>query len=47
MEITDQKTKSENHHIIVDILIGVGTKFQLKLIILTFWTELAQKRYFP
>ena len=38
--------KIEHHHWILHIRISLGTKFQLKLIILTFWTKFAQKEYF-
>ena len=38
--------KSEHHHRILHIWISLGAKFQLKLIILSFWTKLTQKWYF-
>ena len=38
--------KSEHHYGILDIRISLGTKLQLKLNILTFWTKFAQKGYF-
>ena len=38
--------KSEHNHGILHIWISLGTKFQLKLIILSFWTKFTQKRYF-
>ena len=38
--------KSEHHHGILHIWISLGTKFQLKLIILSFWTKFTQERYF-
>ena len=38
--------KSEHHHGILHIWISLDTKFQLKLIILSFWTKFTQKRYF-
>ena len=38
--------KSEHHHWILLIRISLGTKFQLKLTILTFWTKFTQKGYF-
>ena len=38
--------KREHHHWIPHIQISLGTKFQLKLIILSFWTKFTQKRYF-
>ena len=38
--------KSKHHHEILHILITLGTKFQPKLIILSFWTKFTQKRYF-
>ena len=39
--------KSEHHHGILHIWISLGTKFQLKLTILTFWTKFTQKKIFP
>ena len=41
-----ENRKSEHHHGILHIWINLGIKFQLKLIILTFWTKLTQERYF-
>ena len=41
-----ENRKSEYHHGILHIWISLGTKFQLKLIILSFWTKFTQKRYF-
>ena len=41
-----ENRKSEHHHGILHIWISLGTKFQLKLIILSFWTKFTQKRYF-
>ena len=41
-----EKRKSEHHHGILHIWISLGTKFQLKLIILSFWIKFTQKRYF-
>ena len=38
--------KSEHHHGILHIWISLGTKFQLKLIILSFWTKFTPKSYF-
>ena len=38
--------KSEHQHGILHISISLGTKFQLKLIILSFWTKFTQERYF-
>ena len=38
--------KSEHRHGILHIWISLGTKFQLKLIILSFQTKFTQKRYF-
>ena len=38
--------KIEHHHWILLIQISLGTKFQLKLTILIFWTKFAQKGYF-
>ena len=35
--------KSEHHHSILNIRIGLGTRFQLKLTILIFWTNLPKK----
>ena len=44
---TSQKQKkSEHHHWILHIPIGLAIKFQLKLIILILWTKFAQKGYF-
>ena len=36
--------KSEHHHLILHIRIGLGTKFQLKLTILFFWTKFTKKK---
>ena len=41
-----ENRKSEHHHGNVHIGISQGTKFQPKLIILSFWTKLAQKKVF-
>ena len=41
-----QNRKKWYHHWILYIRISLGTKFQLKLTILIFWTKLAQKVYF-
>ena len=41
-----ENKKSEHHHGILHIRISLGTKFQLKLIISSFWTKFTQKRYF-
>ena len=41
-----ESRKSEYHHGIPHIWISLGTKFQLKLITLSFWTKFTQKRYF-
>ena len=41
-----ENTKSEHHHRILHIWISVSTKFQLKLIILSFWNKFTPKRYF-
>ena len=41
-----ENRKSKHHHGILHIWISLGTKFQLKLIILSFWTKFTQKRYF-
>ena len=38
--------KREHHHWIAHILISLGTKFQLKLTILVFWTKICPKRVF-
>ena len=38
--------KSEHHHPIQNICIGLSTKFQLKQNILIFWIEFAQKGHF-
>ena len=37
---------SEHHHWILHVRSSLGTKFQLKLTILIFWTKFAQKRCF-
>ena len=37
--------KSEHHHCILHIRISLGTKFQVKLTILIFWTKFEQKEY--
>ena len=39
--------KSEHHRWILHIQISLGTKFQLKLIILIFWSKFPQKKVFP
>ena len=41
-----ENRKSEHHHGILHIWISLDTKFQLKLIILSFWNKFTQKRYF-
>ena len=41
-----ENRKNEHHHKILHIFISLGTKFQLKLIILSFWIKFTQKRYF-
>ena len=38
--------KCEHRDGALHISISIGTKFQLKLIILSFWTKFTQKRYF-
>ena len=38
--------KSEHHHSILHICFSLGTKYHLKLTVLTFLTKFAQKRYF-
>ena len=40
-----ENIKSGHHHRILHIWISLGTKFQHKLIILSFWTKFTQKRY--
>ena len=37
-----ENRKSEHHHEILHIWISLGTKYQLKLIILSFWTKFTQ-----
>ena len=39
--------KSEHHHGILHIWISLGTKFQPKLMILSFCTKFPQKKVFP
>ena len=39
-----ENRKGEYHHGILHIWINLGTKFQLKLIILSFWTKFTQKK---
>ena len=39
--------KNEHHHWIVHIRISLGTTFQLKLTIESFWTKFTQKGCFP
>ena len=41
-----ENRKSEHYHGILHIWISLGTKFKLKLIILSFWTKFTQKSYF-
>ena len=41
-----KKRKSEHRHDILHIWISLSTKSQLKLKILSFWTEFIQKGYF-
>ena len=38
-----QSRKSEQHHWILHIRISLGTKFQLKVTILIFWTKFSRK----
>ena len=38
--------KSECHHRILYLQKSLGTKFQIKLTILSFWAKLSQKEYF-
>ena len=40
-----EKKKSEHHHGILHIWISLSTKFQRKLIILSFWTKFTPKMY--
>ena len=40
------KTEKEHHQRILHIQNSLGTKFQLKLTILIFWTKFAQNGYF-
>ena len=42
----DKKKKNEYHYWILHIWISLCPKFQLKLIILIFWTKFFQKGYF-
>ena len=44
--ISTQKEKNEHDHWISHVQIKVGTKFQLKVTILNFWTKIGQKEYF-
>ena len=41
-----ENKKSDHRHVILHIWISVGIKFKFKLIILSFRTKFAQKRYF-
>ena len=41
-----EKKKREHHHRILHIRNILGTKFQLKLTILSIWTRLTRKGYF-
>ena len=41
-----ENRKREHQHGILCIWISLGTKFQLELIILSFWTKFTHKRYF-
>ena len=42
-----EKSKTEKVNITIDFyMFEIGTKFQLKLKILNFWTKLTQKGYF-
>ena len=41
-----ENRENEHYHGILHIWISLGTKFQLKLIILSFWAKFTQKRYF-
>ena len=43
IEFPVKDRKSEHHHEILHIWISPGTKLQLKLIILSFWTRFTQK----
>ena len=40
-----QNRKSEHHHRISHTRSSLATKFQVKLVILSFWTKFAQKQY--
>ena len=42
----ENKKKSKLHYWIIQVRISPGTKFQLKLTILIFWTKSPQERYF-
>ena len=44
--ISPLKHKSEYHYWIVHIQIGLNTKFQFYIAILTFWNKFTQKGYF-
>ena len=44
--IPAENRKSEHHHGILHIWISLGTRFQLKLITLSFWTKFIQKKNF-
>ena len=41
-KFAQQQTEEIEHHSILNILISLGVKFELKLIVLNFWTEFAQ-----
>ena len=41
-----ENRRSKNHCRILHTRISLGTEFQLKLIILSFWSKFTQKRYF-
>ena len=45
IEFPVKDRQSEHHHGILHIWISPGTKLQLKLIILSFWTRFTQKKY--
>ena len=45
-KIKSKTEKSEHHHRILHIENSLGTKFQLKLTILNFWTKLTEKAEF-
>ena len=46
-DIASQKRKSDHQHWTINIRISLDTKFQLKLIIVISWTNVAPKKVFP